>query len=100
MSRALRRGLGSIVKLAARASARSSSRSMLSSSSRNGLSVGAALECHNMSPPRNALVRAEDQLPAGLRKASHHLMDGRVFNCEQPPWIVGRILENMLKTIL
>jgi hypothetical protein len=47
MFRARRRGFGSMVKLAASASARSSSRSMLSSSSRNGFSSDGAVVRHS-----------------------------------------------------
>ena len=54
MLRARRHGLGSMVKLAARASARSSSRSMLSSSSRNGFSDAGALVCD--SSRKNCLI--------------------------------------------
>jgi hypothetical protein len=48
MLRARRLGLGSMVKLAASESARSSSRSMLSSSSRNGFSAGGSAPRHGV----------------------------------------------------
>ena len=52
-----------------------------------------------MSPPRNALVRAEDQLPAGLRKASHHLMDARCSIVNSRRGRSRRNVEIMLKTV-
>ena len=107
MLRARRRGLGSIVKLAASASARSSSRSMLSSSSRNGFSGDGADACHScrripligscgcrrslqrcMRPPREALVRAEGRArPQGSGKHDPHytcIVDTVTPNCPPP----------------